>query len=41
MSPRARARAGPHTGFPRASGDEPDRLRTADFYSQFSPRERG
>ena len=27
--------------FPRVSGDEPDRLRYEDFYSEFSPRERG
>ena len=27
--------------FPRVSGDEPDRLRYEDFYSEFSPREWG
>ena len=31
----------PYIRFPRVSGDEPDRLRYEDFYSEFSPRERG
>ena len=29
------------TGFPRVSGDEPQRLRVAIYNVTFSPRERG
>ena len=41
MSPHGRSRRYERRGFPRVSGDEPDRQGDARSYQRFSPRERG
>ena len=41
MSPRAYERTGDLVGFPRVSGDEPDRAQKIKLLHWFSPRERG
>ena len=41
MSPNAVPKRIIMGGFPRVSGDEPDRRRTPRHDRQFSPRERG
>ena len=35
------ARRCPHAGFPRVSGDEPQKVTTQEMNQLFSPRERG
>ena len=35
------ANYGPHGGFPRVSGDEPDHRKNTSAHTRFSPRERG
>ena len=41
MSPVVESTAGPVTGFPRVSGDEPLTTENWNQLAEFSPRERG
>ena len=41
MSRTAPRKSSSYIGFPRVSGDEPQRLRIAVYSVTFSPRERG